>query len=49
MENKQFVLSELNTYIDALRQYQAAMEADDTDALVRLLDEGKRRKEEVDG
>ena len=49
MENKQFVLSELNTYIDALRQYQAAMEADDTEELIRLLDEGRRRKEEVDG
>ena len=49
MENKQFVLSELNTYIDALRQYQAAIEADDTEELIRLLDEGKRRKEEVDG
>ena len=49
MENKQFVLSELNTYIYALRQYQAAMEADDTEELIRLLDEGRRRKEEVDG
>ena len=49
MENKQFVLSELNTYIDALRQYQAAMEADDTEELIRLLDEGRRRKEDVDG
>ena len=49
MENKQFVLSELNTYIDALRQYQAAIESDDTEELIRLLDEGKRRKEEVDG
>ena len=49
MENKQFVLSELNTYIDALRQYQAAMETDDTEELIRLLDAGRRSKEEVDG
>ena len=49
MENKQFVLSELNTYITALQQYQAAIEADDMVELVRLLDEGRRRKEEVDG
>ena len=49
MENKQFVLTELNTYIDALQQYQAAIEADDMKELIRLLDEGKRRKEEVDG
>ena len=49
MENKQFVLTELNTYIDALQQYQAALEADDMKELIRLLDEGKRRKEEVDG
>ena len=49
MENKQFVLSELNTYIASLQQYQAAIEADDMDTLVQLLEEGKRRKEEVDG
>lgn len=49
LENKQFVLSELNTYIASLQQYQAAIEADDMDTLVQLLEEGKRRKEEVDG
>ena len=48
-ENKQFVLNELNTYITALQQYQAALEADDMEELIRLLDEGRRRKEEVDG
>ena len=49
MENKQFVLTELNTYIEALQAYQAAIASDDMDELVRLLEEGKRRKEEVDG
>ena len=49
MENKQFVLSELNTYISALQAYQTAIEEDDMDTLIQLLDEGRRRKEEVDG
>ena len=49
MENKQFVLNELNTYIASLQEYQKAIESDDMDTLIRLLDEGKKRKEEVDG
>ena len=49
LENREFVLKELNTYITALRQYEAAVEHGDLDTLIALLDEGKRRKEEVDG
>ena len=49
MENKQFVLNELNTYIASLQEYRKAIEGDDMDTLIRLLDEGKKRKEEVDG
>jgi prephenate dehydrogenase len=49
MENKQFVKSELEFYIAALTEYRDAMEDDDMDRLIRLLDEGKRRKEQVDG
>ena len=49
LENKEYLMTELNTLIDNLRQYQAAMERNDLPGLVQLLDEGRRRKEEVDG
>ena len=49
MENKDNVLFELDSYIESLSAYRDAIAADDMDTLVRLLDEGKKRKEEVDG
>lgn len=49
LENRENVLFELDYYIDSLKQYQQAIRDNDMDALVRLLDEGKKRKEEVDG
>ena len=49
MENKDCLLRELNILIDNLSAYRDAMEANDQAELTRLLDEGKRRKEEVDG
>ena len=49
MENKEFVKSELEFYIASLTEYRDAIEDDDLDRLIRLLDEGKRRKEQVDG
>ena len=49
LENKEYLMTELNTLIDNLRQYQDAMEHDDLPGLVQLLDEGRKRKEEVDG
>ena len=49
LENKDFLLSELDTFIASLQQYRDAMAADDLPALTALLDEGRRRKEEVDG
>ena len=49
MENRENMLFELDTYIASLQTYRAALENQDMDALVALLDEGKRRKEEVDG
>ena len=36
-------------YIEHLSEYKTAMEHDDEETLIRLLDEGKKRKEEVDG
>ena len=49
LENRDNVLFELDYYIESLKQYQQAIRDNDMDALVRLLDEGKKRKEEVDG
>ena len=49
LENKEYLMTELNTLIDNLLQYQDAMERNDLPGLVQLLDEGRRRKEEVDG
>ena len=49
MENRENMLFELNTYIDSLRAYQKALQEQDINTLTALLDEGKRRKEEVDG
>lgn len=49
MENKDNVLTELDFYISSLTAYRDAIAADDMENLTALLEEGKRRKEEVDG
>ena len=49
LENKENTLFELDTYIASLQKYRDAIAAEDFDTLAALLEEGKRRKEEVDG
>ena len=49
MENKENILNELDFYIKSLLSYQQAIQEDDVAALTALLEEGKKRKEEVDG
>ena len=49
LENKDCLLSELDFFMASLQQYRDAMASDDLDGLIALLDEGRRRKEEVDG
>ena len=49
LENRDCLLRELNCLIDSLGQYKTALEDGDAETLERLLDEGRRRKEEVDG
>ena len=49
MENKDFILSELDFYIQSLCAYRNAIENDNTAELASLLEEGKTRKEAVDG
>lgn len=49
LENKAHLLFELDTLMAHLAQYRTALEAGDAAALQALLEEGRRRKEEVDG
>lgn len=49
LSNKYNILEELSIYIDNLTAYKNAIETDDEEALVRILEDGRRRKEEVDG
>lgn len=49
MENRANMLFELDTYLDSLQKYRNALESQNMTALVSLFEEGKKRKEEVDG
>lgn len=49
LANKDNILKELEFYIQSLQAYHTAIEKDDARRLIELLDEGRKRKEEVDG
>ncbi len=49
LSNRENVLNELDTYIENLQKYRNAIEESNELELIALLDEGRRRKEEVDG
>ena len=49
LENKENLLSELDFYIDSLHAYRDAIARNDSRTLTELLEEGKKRKEQVDG
>lgn len=49
MDNRENMLFELDTCLRSLQAYRKALEEHDMDTLTALLDEGRRRKEEVDG
>ena len=49
LENRDNLLRELDIFTANLKAYRDAMQRGDLAALTRLLDEGRRRKEEVDG
>ena len=49
LDNKDYLVREIDTLIDSLSSYKKAIENDDRETLIKLLDEGKKRKEEVDG
>ena len=49
LENGDNLLFELDFLIEKLGEYRAAIADNDYDTLVRILDEGRRRKKEIDG
>ncbi len=49
LENRDFLIREVDTVIRNLSAYRDAMESGDREGLTALLEEGKRIKEEVDG
>ena len=49
LSNKENVLDELVLFINSLTEYKKAIEANDEETLIRILDNGCRRKKEVDG
>ena len=49
MQNKDYLLNELEFYIESLQAYRNAIASDDQQTLTQLLEDGKKRKEEVDG
>lgn len=49
LENRDNMLHELDCLMDRLMEYRAAIAEDDAAALTQLLEDGKKRKEEVDG
>ena len=49
MENRENMLFELEHYIDSLQSYKTALQNRDLEGLTAFLEEGKQRKEEVDG
>lgn len=49
LSNRQNVLKELDFFIETLCEYKEAIRQNDAQRLEQLLDEGRKRKEEVDG
>jgi prephenate dehydrogenase len=49
LENRENLLNELDIIISSLKEYREALDKGDGAELRRLLDEGRRKKQEVDG
>ncbi|MCL2036911.1 MAG: prephenate dehydrogenase [Oscillospiraceae bacterium] len=47
MENRGFLLNELNTFITSLEEYRAALQSGDYEGMRSLLYDGKKLKEEI--
>ena len=49
LENRDNLIREIDVFLHSMQEYRDALEKEDRDELVRLLDEGRRKKAEVDG
>ena len=49
LSNQNNVLNELDYYISSLQDYRNAIQSMNVEKLIKLLDEGRKRKEEIDG
>ena len=49
LDNRDNMLAEMDAFIASMQAYRDAIAANDHDGLCALLEEGKRRKEEIDG
>ena len=49
LENRDCLIAELDFFINSLGEYRSALQKQDEKALIALLEEGRRRKAEVDG
>ncbi len=49
LDNRDNMLAEMDAFIASMQAYRDAIAANDHDTLCALLEEGKRRKEEIDG
>ena len=49
LSNQENILNELDHYMNSLQQYRDAIAAKDEAQLISLLNEGRLRKEEIDG
>ncbi len=49
LDNRENLINEVDTIIENLQQYSAALKAEDADTLKELLKQGRVRKEKIDG
>ncbi len=49
MENRDNLLKEIDWFMQSMEEYRQALETGDMEELTRLLDDGRRKKAEVDG
>ena len=49
MENRENLLTEIDFFINSMSQYAKSLREEDSETMRKLLDEGRRMKEEIDG
>ena len=49
LDNRDYLMEEIDYLIKSLTEYRDALEQQDRETLTRILEEGKRKKEEIDG